>query len=340
MTAPQIAEWITSIKHARSAEKVLTATQTTAYLGTCDSCNRPVRFDATDMLARVRPIPCPDCGRKIEGHRLAATTTTLLCDGSCMGAHGPMCDCGCGGVNHGAAWGFPLGSGLIPDSLLDKYRQHRARVEAQREQRRQARIARQKSEFETWAEEFWEFLEFLDAEKAGGADPYPNDFLYEMQLMVGRQEIPTERQLDAAARIIESRLAARQRAQERAALAAHAQPFPKERTRISGMVSRVDVRDHPDWGTYFQAHIELKEGAVVLLRLPSKIWAWVHDNRSNIIFGETATAIGPDAAWSEACRGMIITCDVRLSALHDKPWMAYGNRPTKIEFDTSALEVK
>lgn len=331
-------EWITTITVARSAEKMLTATQTTAYMGTCEPCNRPVRYDAGTMLARVRPIPCPDCGRTTEGRRLAAVTSTLVCDGSCMGAFGNMCVCGCGGINHGAAWGFPLGTRLIPDFLLDKYRKHAAGVAAKREARREARIAQQKNEFEEFAEDMWEFLEFLDAEKVGGADPYPNDFLYELQQMIARLEIPTDNQLEAAGRIIEKRMAGREAAAQRAARAANAQPFPTERTRITGRVARVDVRDHPDWGTYYQAHIEIEGGAVILLRLPNKIWAWLRDNRKHLIYSADIT--DADVAWSDAARGMVITCDVRLQALHDKPWMAYGNRPTKIEFSTTELEVK
>ena len=52
-----------------------------------------------------RYIACPDCGASIrlQGIRLPHPDyRTKKCDGRCMGAVGPSCDCQCGGENHGA----------------------------------------------------------------------------------------------------------------------------------------------------------------------------------------------------------------------------------------------
>jgi hypothetical protein len=60
-----------------------------------------------------------DC--KDRYHRRCAITK-LECDGQCMGAYRNFCGCGCGGINHGKAWGTQLGQSEQLDSALDKWR--------------------------------------------------------------------------------------------------------------------------------------------------------------------------------------------------------------------------
>jgi len=38
---------------------------------------------------------------RVEGDRLVRVEERCACDGRCTGARGPLCECACGGVNHG-----------------------------------------------------------------------------------------------------------------------------------------------------------------------------------------------------------------------------------------------
>ena len=53
-----------------------------------------------------RCLLCPVCGiqmnpRRVEGH----ADPNEPCDGRCTGAIGHICNCSCGGKNHGSRWG-------------------------------------------------------------------------------------------------------------------------------------------------------------------------------------------------------------------------------------------
>lgn len=44
-----------------------------------------------------------DCGRAVRLHPVVGKhNPAKVCDGRCMGAVGPSCECSCGGANHGA----------------------------------------------------------------------------------------------------------------------------------------------------------------------------------------------------------------------------------------------
>ena len=52
-------------------------------------------------------LSCPVCGRDVWNLELHARgiygsyVEEKICDGRCMGATGPTCECSCGGLNHG-----------------------------------------------------------------------------------------------------------------------------------------------------------------------------------------------------------------------------------------------
>ncbi len=101
----------------RQVEVVETAP--TYFLGTCHRCRSIKRFagyvtgggwfrfpvETGKPLVGKHNITC-SCGgtfqlRRIEGRY----NPTKACDGRCMSAKGPQCECSCGGKNHGANWG-------------------------------------------------------------------------------------------------------------------------------------------------------------------------------------------------------------------------------------------
>jgi hypothetical protein len=49
---------------------------------------------------------CPSCGRAMDYGILAGRVNPdHKCNGVCVNARGPQCDCSCGGANHGKGWG-------------------------------------------------------------------------------------------------------------------------------------------------------------------------------------------------------------------------------------------
>lgn len=48
---------------------------------------------------------CPKCeGSRVEGSQVRGQHSSHVCDARCMCATGPLCECSCGGKNHGKMW--------------------------------------------------------------------------------------------------------------------------------------------------------------------------------------------------------------------------------------------
>jgi hypothetical protein len=152
-------------KISRSAYAVKTAHATTIYLGVCERDNRPVRFEFPADLGPVAMIPCfAGCTLPVKCERLHAVTTNLECDGSCMGARGPICSCGCGGINHGAHWGHGalLDRREVVESALAKYRAEQVKTAQRREAKREAAERSARNAFDRWAADHRDIVTALD----------------------------------------------------------------------------------------------------------------------------------------------------------------------------------
>jgi hypothetical protein len=47
---------------------------------------------------------CPTCHKMMEYGEIKAVVSAHVCDARCMGSRGRICECSCGGANHGSAW--------------------------------------------------------------------------------------------------------------------------------------------------------------------------------------------------------------------------------------------
>lgn len=45
---------------------------------------------------------CPDCKRARKSARVQGHTTDHKCNAKCLASKGPVCECSCGGENHGS----------------------------------------------------------------------------------------------------------------------------------------------------------------------------------------------------------------------------------------------
>jgi hypothetical protein len=160
-----MSEFLGEQKVSRSAYAIKTAEQTTIYLGVCERDNRPVRFEFPYGMGPTAVIPCfAGCTLPVKCERLHAVTTRLECDGSCRGARGPVCSCGCGGINHGRTWskGALLDQREVVESELARYRAEQARIQQRREARREAAARAERNAFGTWAAGQQDLITALD----------------------------------------------------------------------------------------------------------------------------------------------------------------------------------
>lgn len=84
----------------------MTTTETSArYFGKCVAKGCKYRVVTEGATAGPSAPPrCPDHVWSLDWRPLASTLNPEKeCNGRCMGAVGPACDCSCGGENHGTA---------------------------------------------------------------------------------------------------------------------------------------------------------------------------------------------------------------------------------------------
>lgn len=80
-----------------------------AHCPTCHATRRIIApiiryWGGRSYLRRVNWPRVECCGRLLLVEEIKGRVTNQPCDARCMGAHGPNCDCSCGGKNHGLAY--------------------------------------------------------------------------------------------------------------------------------------------------------------------------------------------------------------------------------------------
>lgn len=211
---------------------MVSATALPYWLGVCKSCVRPIRIHDEHRTGDHVTYTCPECGNAVSLERLYGTVNAMECDPRCMGAAGPSCSCSCGGVNHGGAW---QETGEILADALARYRAEQERKAAERE--RKASIARKRRDdaFALWRKDH----ESTVAELLGTDwlfDKYPNGFLAELADMLYAHEALTDRQMEAAERILAKRHAA---AQRQASRKLNAVAIPEGRHEVTGTIVHI-----------------------------------------------------------------------------------------------------
>ena len=199
------------------------------FLGTCETCLRPVRYPGSRVTGDRKTFPCIDCGTPVRCERLYGTVNRMQCDPRCEGATGPVCSCGCGGINHGGAWSRP---GHMLASELEAYRAEIAKREAQR----QVKVTRERrhraDEFSVWQQEHGQLVtDLLGTDWLEGR--YPNEFLADMAGMLRGGKMLSGRQAEAAERTIQRRKDAAAKAAEREVTAVD---VPEGRIKVTGII--------------------------------------------------------------------------------------------------------
>lgn len=112
-----------------------------AYIGRCAICKRGYRLPDTSV------VEC--CEQTVPLSALHGIFNAQKpCDGRCMGAAGPSCECSCEGANHGRMWAS-LSDGEIA-SFAERGARNRARAQARAEAQRSERIAAKVAKRQAW----------------------------------------------------------------------------------------------------------------------------------------------------------------------------------------------
>lgn len=110
-------------------------TKTGRVIGSCQACGAGI---ATAGVNDKEIGRCPACDTRVELRMVYGAHSAVPCNGSCMGAVGPNCDCACGGANHGQ-WFLPVHLVPVFDRVKAAAKQtertaaHAARVQAARD---------------------------------------------------------------------------------------------------------------------------------------------------------------------------------------------------------------
>lgn len=223
------------------APTVIDRTRTNRFLGVCTApCNRPIAVEV-EATGRTITENCAECGQIVTLERLVAVTTADICDGSCMGAIGPNCSCGCGGANHGRSF-VGTATHFEVEKAVAKYRKTSAKRSEAAKKAAATKAATKAANKAAMIDAWFAGLEGAEAAAIEWLTAVDGEnltsFLWDMRDYVtrfkngnGKYVAPlTERQLAAVVKCHtrEAEFAARQaqRDAERAAEAAAAKPVP------------------------------------------------------------------------------------------------------------------
>ena len=77
-----------------------------AWMARCNSCRAPLHLPAgTEVALRMgKPdVDCPSCGGSMHAKMIKGSVSEAPCNAKCEASKGHVCECSCGGVNHGAS---------------------------------------------------------------------------------------------------------------------------------------------------------------------------------------------------------------------------------------------
>lgn len=291
------------------------ATPTSGFVGKCTACVYPVKIvDESSRYGDYLSYPCPGCGASLRLERLYGTFTRDTCDPSCMGAIGPICQCACGGANHGGRYNIIRGQ--ISAGDLAHYREQVAKREAARRKAAETRARKAAAEraaaLAAWAEDHADVINFL----GDGSQFDPNGrydaFLWDMASNLANGRTLTPNMVAAVRRsmAVRAKIAA-----ARAADDATARPCPTGTQTITGKIVKAwdeDVVVRPGvCRTVYKMTVKC-DGYMVRMTIPSALIREADHTLDNL-------------------RGarVRITCEIERGKRSDS--YGFGSRPRKAE---------
>ena len=314
------------------------APTTLHYLGTCPNCGNGVAITPAEADAhtngKTAHATCTGCGHTATVKAVHGTySADSPCDGRCMGAVGPKCECVCAGVNHGRAYipatGYDLEFVTKANAKRKAANTKRAATNAAKRAERAAAKAAAKAK--DIADRRTELLETYPA-LARLADHLDNPFMDDMWEAWDANRM-TDRQAAAASAAVERNeaRAARRAAQDaaKAAAAATGVRAPSDGKRATHTVS-VDAVwcQESMYGMTMKMRVTHADGWSARMSVPAKLAYAVNMRQS--AGGETArlkealvgTQVVVTASWVPSWDGDVMVADGKRPAV-DKATVAH-----------------
>jgi hypothetical protein len=198
-------------------------------IGACPGCG----FVLADTEQTRRR--CPSCDTAVTLEWVYGQYSEVPCDGRCMGATRRMCECSCGGVNHGRGY---LNVQMVPQWVRERDAARHQDKAARAEARRQAEQEQRNADRDALVARF-PVLAWLSYRTNTGESVDDGDFMRDMAEAFSRGRM-TDRQAAAAVRAIErdtERRVQRERQQaDRDAAAAAGVTVPTGRQQVTGFI--------------------------------------------------------------------------------------------------------
>lgn len=254
---------------------ILDAKPTARFLGQCRPCVLPLHIEDNQAVGDTKRAICPECAAIVVIERLYGVTSDASCNGACMTAVGPTCECGCGGANHGKAYAVKFSTEYA--SAVQAHRARAAAREAAALKRAESKARAARKAFDAWATDNRDVIEFLgngDA-FATGADG-ASDFLYEMAGIIARYSPVkplTPNQADAVRRCMAH--AQRQAARRAQWATEKTAPCPTGTQVITGTVVKVwDEESHYGYRSQiiYKMTVKSPDGYMVRATVPAALW--------------------------------------------------------------------
>lgn len=290
------------------------ATATDYFLGTCPTCKIPLR-EEREARGNSIATPCPTdgCSGVVLGQRLSATVTLESCDPRCMGAIGPVCQCACGGANHGGSWGRLARRGEDFTEALERLQARLAATEAKRVKRAEQERNRARKAFDAWAAGNADVVEFLKVEANATFE-----FLEDMASLVRQVKPLSDRQ---AAGVRKCMVHAAKRAEQdrkREEERATAKPVPTGKVEITGTIVSVKWKESSYGpGGAYKMIVKGDDGWKVWGTAPAKIMP-----------SERTTEL---AANNYGLAGQRITFTATVEASDTDETFGFAKRPTQVK---------
>lgn len=108
----QLAEDLRAAGMSAEADELLDAVRAKRWMAICRSCDsvmttmiRPSQLNALRARGEEVVLACTYCGQPRKAKPIEGTYSEHReCNDACMFARGPVCDCSCGGANHGGGF--------------------------------------------------------------------------------------------------------------------------------------------------------------------------------------------------------------------------------------------
>jgi hypothetical protein len=178
-------------------------------------------------------IACVDCGEACDAELMYGVTDKMVCDDRCMGAYGPNCVCGCGGVNHGGIWSETIEN--VPASVIEAYHRDQERRAKAAATKAENKAAKKVNAFVLWGSKHVDDLAVVFGYTGD------NSFVLQAQAKVEANEILSDNYLKAVVRVVDEEIAEMVKREAQRQVALHSEHQGEVGEKITAVLTVVAI---------------------------------------------------------------------------------------------------